>query len=213
MGMMDVLQTMGGAAGILKFVMPGESKDTKSASKPKEEESGNMIMNFLKRLGGKDKSEAEKVQETAEAERAGIFTEAISSVLVRYFPKLSKITTLASAAMDKVGIRKRNPESHEWQNEIDNFTALTLFIPDRILKNATDLFVKSEYFLKLIEFWPGMPKNMIDEIKKEKYDPDFVINILRVISQDISTGKVAADKVAGLFGANGLMDLAKKAIS
>ena len=91
MAMLDIIQTMGGAAGLLKFITPGESKDTKGAPKPKEEESGNMIMNFLKKLGGKDKTEAEKIQETAEAERAGIFTEAISSVLVRYFPICPKL--------------------------------------------------------------------------------------------------------------------------
>ena len=73
--------------------------------------------------------------------------------------------------------------------------------------------MNSEYFMKLVEWWPAMPQNMINDLKKTPYDPDSVINVLRVISQDISTGKIAADKVAGLFGANGLLDLAKKAIS
>ncbi len=209
MEFLDILKTAGGVASVIDFLKPGEKK---SDGKTAEGQSDNMITAFLKKIGLL--KETEKIQENAEKERAGIFTEAISSVLVRYFPTLSKITTLASAGLDATGVRKRSPEAHEWQNEIDNFTAATLFVPDSMLKNATDLFVNSEYFMKLLDWWPAMPKSMVDDLKnKDTYDPDNVINALRVIHQDISTGKVAADKVAGLFGANGLLDLAKKAIS
>lgn len=209
MEFLDIIKTAGSVAGVVDFLKP---KDKKDAGKPEAGQSDNMITSFLKKIG--IVKETEKIQETAEKERAGIFTEAFSSILVRYFPTLSKVTSLASAGLDAAGIRKRAPEAHAWQNEIDNFTAMTLLVPDSLLKKATDIFVTSEYFMKLIEWWPAMPQSMIDDLKnKDTYDPDSAINALRVIAQDISTGKVAADKVAGLFGADGLLDLAKKAIS
>ena len=195
MELMDTLKTVGSFIGI------GEKK----------EGTGNFLIDIIKKLGGE--KETKEVIEKAKEERAGVFTETISSVLTRYFPLLSKITTVASLGLEKVGLRKRSPEAHSFQNELDNFLAFTIFIDDDFLVLATDPLVKSGTFLKVVEEWPQMPKKMIDKIKMANYDPDDVINVLRVMSQDISTGKVVADKLTTALLGGTMSDILKQGLS
>ncbi len=207
--MMDYIKTAGAFLG-----MTG-SPEKGADGKKKESGSGSMILDFIKKMGGKESKEADDVKETAEKERAGIFSEVASSVLTRTFPSVSKITTLISAGLQATGVRERAPEAHALQNEIDNILAFTMFVPDSILKIFTDKLVNSEMFMKLLSYWPKLGESRLKELEdKEKYDPDTVIDILRIISQDISTGKVSYDKImAGIGLEGGVMDVVKKAVA
>ncbi|HRY91592.1 MAG TPA: hypothetical protein P5229_04605 [Candidatus Gracilibacteria bacterium] len=201
---MEILNTIKSLGTLVGLTKPEETKPGQP------EPTGNIIRDTINRFGGKEQQEAQKTQENAEKERAGIFTEAFSSVLTRYFPNVSKLTTLASAGMDLAGIRKRAPEAHPLQNEIDNILALTLLVPDFMLKKVTDPFVKSEKFMTLVEHWPLLPQDMVQKIKKENYDPDDVINVFRVMSQDLSSGTVVISRlIEKVFGGKGVIDTLK----
>jgi hypothetical protein len=167
--------------------------------------SGNFIVDMLKKLGFGEK--VEKVKETAEKERASVFGEVMDSGFYRFFPTLAKWVDMGKYLASRVGIIKRGPEGHALQHEIETVTAFSLIVPDFMLKYLTDPFQKMELFHKMVDFWPLMPDELKQAIKKEDYDPDDVISVMRIMNQDVATGKVTyesvLDKVTG--GVSGMI--------
>lgn len=149
----------------------------------------NFIFEFLFKKWGETKEKAEKIRETAQEERMDIFGEVSESILNRYFPNISKLLDLQSNLTGKTDI-----EVISWQNEFEALTALTLFIPDFLLKFITGPLVKSKFFMKIVENWPLCGEKMVKKIKKNK-DPDDVINMLRIMYQDMIAGKVSSQKI------------------
>jgi hypothetical protein len=165
----------------------GKKGETPSSSPA----TGNPFFDMLLNMKNGEKAKAAtEIKENAEKSRESLFGEVWESVLARYFPNVSKLMDLASM----VGITQKDPEAVPWQNEFENITALTLFIPDSFLHHITDWFANSETFLKILENWPIHGKAMADKIRQGK-DPDDVINALRMMHQDMITGKVSFDKV------------------
>jgi len=187
---MEFLDMAKKAAGYFGLVFGGnKSEKAKEESKKPEKEEEGFIMRTLRRLGlAKD---AEKVQEKAEKERAGIFGEVWESVLARQFPTLSKLMDLASAT----GVTKKDVQSIPLMNEFESITAFTLFIPDFLLKKVTDPMVKSTLFMSIVEHWPLLDEKWVKELKKPNYDPDDVISVLRIMAQDLVSGKVTGEKM------------------
>jgi len=158
------------------------------AKKPEEE---GFVMRTLRSLGlGK---KAEKVEADAKKERSGIFGEVWESVLARHFPRLSKLLDMAST----VGLTRRDKEVFSLQDEFESITAFTMLVPDFLLRKITDPLVHSSIFMEIVEHWPTIGKGWFQDLKKANYDPDDVINVLRVMVQDLVTGKVSMDKVMG----------------
>lgn len=156
--------------------------------------SGNFITDYLLAQVGL-KEETEKVKEESEKERAGLFGEAIGSSFKRLFPTLSKWLDLGKTGGAAVGLFDRGPEGHALQHEIDSLTSFTLFIPDFMLKYATDIFHTSEIFQKVVEIWPLMPEELKKAMKDPNYDPDDLISIIRIMNQDIATGNVTYESL------------------
>lgn len=135
-------------------------------------------------------SEAEKTGAEGQKERSSLFGEVWESFLNRFFPNVSKILDLGSAA----GLKEGDIEAVPWQNEFETITALSLFVPDFILHYITDPFAESDKFLTLVEYWPLLGKETADLIRKDK-NPDDVVNAIRVMHQDMVTGKVGLEQI------------------
>jgi hypothetical protein len=97
--------------------------------------------------------------------------------------------------LSTVGITSKDPAILPRQHEFEKYTAMTMFIPDRFLKYATDPVLKLPGFKKLVEIYPlggKSKKNILGAMKSNKpVDPDDVINFLRMVNQDITLGKLA----------------------
>ncbi|MFA5352225.1 MAG: hypothetical protein WC304_03020 [Candidatus Gracilibacteria bacterium] len=146
-----------------------------------------LLGSLAEKLNPGQKEKAEKIRGHAEKERSGIFGEVWESILVRYFPGISKLIDVASS----VGITDKDPETVPWQNEFEAFTAFSMFVPDFLLRYITDPFAESETFLKILEGWPMQGRELADKIRAKK-DPDDVIDALRMMHQDLfATGKVS----------------------
>ncbi len=171
-------------ADSLKDYLGGKKEEPKSKG-------GNMLFDILSMGRTQMKRRAEKIKEQAEKDRESIFGEVFESVLARYFPTISKLMDLSST----VGITKRDKESWPLQNEIETLTMLSMFIPDIFLKKITDPLVKSKTFHSLVKNWPVLHKDWLKKIKSKDYDPDDVIDILRIMHQDMISGKVTISKV------------------
>lgn len=160
--------------------------------------SSNPIFGFLEKIPGFG-NKAEKVKEGAEAERASLFEEIAGSALRRMFPSASKWLDLGRLATGKWA-----PESHPLQNEIAGITAFSAILPDSFMRPLTDFFVKSEMFQKAAEWAPMLPDEMKEEIKKggqgQDYDPDKVIEAVRILNQDIGTVLAGVGSVKDVIG-------------
>jgi hypothetical protein len=206
------VDTLASAIGIT------DSKETTAATKPAE--GGNFITRILEGIGLKEKTAA--VKETAEKERASVFGEFIDSGLERLYPNIAdllhtnvvsllpkemqkyvpehmlhggKLADVAMTAGDLLDVVDRGPEAHPLQHEIESLTAFSIFIPDFLLCKLTDRFQESQMFQLVVDNWPLMPDKMKQTIKSKDYDPDDLINVLRVMNQDLATGKVTIESV------------------
>jgi len=74
-----------------------------------------LLGSLAEKLNPGQKEKAEKIRGDAEKERSGIFGEVWESILVRYFPGISKLMDVASS----VGITDKDPETVPWQNEFE----------------------------------------------------------------------------------------------
>lgn len=157
----------------------------------KAEEGKSGVLHWLNKLGLGKKAEA--VKEEAEVDRSGIFGEVVESLLARHFPLLSKLMDISST----LKITDRDSEVVPWQNEFETLTAFSMFVPDFLLKKITDPLVKSSAFMKAAENWPLVGEKWIKKLKQPKVNPDDVINVIRIMNQDVITGKVPVDKLIG----------------
>lgn len=136
----------------------------------------------------KSKDEAEKFK----GERSGLFGEVWESYLARSFPNVSKFMDLGST----FHFFKKDSEVLAWQNEFESITALTLLIPDFLLRVVTDPIANSETFMTVLKHWPVKGEEFAAKIEKDK-NPDDVVSALRLINQDLTTSKVAYDDIRG----------------
>ena len=135
--------------------------------------------------------EIRKLDERHERERSSFLWEIFESALARWTPWLSKFLDVLSS----VWITNKDPEVVSWQNELEWFTARSIFIPDRFLRIITDPIVKIPWFSKLVRLYPlgnSLEKKLLDSDGniKSDYDPDDVISFVRLIHQDFISGKI-----------------------
>lgn len=147
-------------------------------------------------LDAKNTKESQELDEKFANERHSLLWEVTESAMARWTPGLSKFMDLWTS----LGIGKWDPEAVRWQKEFESITAWTMFVPDRLLKYATDPVLKLPWFKKVVESYPvwGKAKNkLLDEMNAWKdIDPDNVINFLRLVHQDMITWVVTYKKVA-----------------
>ncbi len=129
---------------------------------------------------------AKEVEHEGQKGRSGLIGEIFESFLARKYPAISKTLDLLSTG----GVTDRDPEIFAWQNEFETLTALTMLVPDALLRKITDPLAQSEVFLKAVETFH---EELAEKIRAKK-DPDDVVNALRELHQYISTGKVAVEK-------------------
>jgi hypothetical protein len=187
-----------------------------AAEKPS---TSNAIFNFL--LGKPEtKDNAEKIQDDARNEREGIFGSVFDGVLARYYPTLSKIKDLKDPRKIYESIKK---DPSNIVNEMDSILADTLFVPDFLLKYFTDPLIQTDAFKKIVEAYdsglkgiltPNIPgadtvreipvlgllapekQNWYEKIYgSANYDPDDVINFMRIILKDKNTLQAVIQKV------------------
>jgi hypothetical protein len=70
--------------------------------------------------------------------------------MARWTPGLSKFMDLLSG----IGVTSKDIEVLPWQHEFEKYTAMTMFVPDFLLKYATDPVLALPGFKKLIEMYP-----------------------------------------------------------
>lgn len=133
------------------------------------------------------KETGEKLQEF-EAERSSIFWEGWESILARKFPTLGKIMDIASF----VGLKDADPEEHPFQNEIEWISAMTLLVPDFILRRFTDPIRDQKWFQVLVKAYP-----LDADIERDiaTGNPDAVVNFIRMVHQDMISAKLGVEGV------------------
>jgi hypothetical protein len=99
--------------------------------------------------------------------------------------------------MGFLNLKKQDVESFAWQNEFESLTALTMLVPDYLLKYITNPFANSAVFLQIVEEWPAAGE-LAQKIRKDK-DPDDVVDAMRLIHQDLVTGKVSTGSLLSIF--------------
>jgi len=139
--------------------------------------------------------EATEIDKKYTKERYNLFGEVAESAMARRTPWLSKVADLLTS----VGIKKWDPEVVRWQKEFESITAWTMVVPDSFLEKATNPLLKIPWFTKLIKnypLWWKVKRKLLDDKGevKEKPDPDDIVNFLRIVNQDIITGKVVYKK-------------------
>jgi len=145
------------------------------------------LTNFVEKI---DERALESIDKKYAVKRSALLGEVLEAAAARWSPGLSKFMDLLST----VGIRSKDPEILPRQHEFEKYTAMTMFIPDFLLKYATDPVLKLPGFQRLIEIYPlgGKPKKRILEAQKANkvVNPDDVISFLRIVNQDLSLGKL-----------------------
>lgn len=158
---------------------------------------------FMKSLffNPETKEAAEAAEEEGKQERASIWTEAAGSVFKRWCPEFSKFLDIGRTGADMTGIDmiSRGPEAVAWEHEFETLTAMSVFIPDFMLRPLTNMFVKTDTFQAMVDHWPMMSDEIKEDLKKDDYDPDNAINAIRIMHQDFVAGKTAASDVIGMI--------------
>ena len=157
------------------------------------------INEFLSWLFSEDEGknpEIKKLDERHEKERSSFLWEIVESAMARRTPWLSKFIDVLSS----VWAINQDPEVVSWQNELEWFTAWSIFIPDRFLHIITDPIVKIPWFWSLVKAYPlgnSIEKFLLDEDGniKQNYDPDDVISFIRMLHQDFISGKIGVEKL------------------
>lgn len=124
----------------------------------------------------------EKLKEF-EQERSSIFGEGWESILAHKFPTLGKLMDLASF----LGLRDSDLEEHPFQNEFEGLSALTLLIPDFLLRRFTDPIREQRWFQVLVKAYP-LDAEIEQDIQTG--NPDAIINFIRMVHQDLISAKV-----------------------
>lgn len=166
-----------------KIIGEGEAAKSKQSDKP----SG--ILGSLAHTP----AVAAKLGEQAEASKAKrqtLFGEVWESIVARYFPNFSKFLDLGTG----LKLFQKEDEAHRFQNEFEFVTAMTLLIPDFMLRKVTDPIAESETFLTVLEHWPVKGKEFADKIRAKK-NPDDVVSALRMMHQDMVTSKILVSEV------------------
>lgn len=140
--------------------------------------------------------EVASLDERHERERSSFLWEIFESALARWTPGLSKFLDVLSS----VGITDTDSEVVSWQNELEWFTAWSIFIPDRFLRIITDPIVKIPWFATLVKIHPlgdSIEEDLLDSDGniKSDYDPDDVISFIRLVHQDFISGKAWVDTI------------------
>ena len=140
--------------------------------------------------------EVKRLDEHHERERSSFLWEIVESAMARWTPWLSKFMDVLSS----VWVTNKDPEVVSWQNELEWFTAWSIFIPDRFLRIVTDPIVNLPWFATLVKFYPlgdSLEENLLDSEGnvKSDYDPDDVISFIRLIHQDFISGKSWVDSL------------------
>lgn len=126
-------------------------------------------------------------------ERNSLFGEVAESAIARWAPRRGKVADLFTS----VGIKEGDPEAVRRQKEFESITAWTMFVPDFLLKKVTQPILKIPGFKTLVEKYPLWGKVKTKLLAWwENPDPDQVVNFLRIVNQDIVTGKVALQKIS-----------------
>jgi hypothetical protein len=147
-------------------------------------------------LDSKNNKEAKELDEKFADERHSLLWEVTESAMARWTPWLSKFMDLGTS----LGVGKWDSEAVRWQKEFESITAWTMFIPDRLLKYATNPVLKIPWFKTVVENYPvwGKAKDkLLEDLNSWKdADPDNIINFLRLVHQDMITWVVTYKKVA-----------------
>jgi len=161
--------------------------------------SWNSITEFLSWLfseKGEVRPEVKRLDERHEKERSSFLWEIVESAMARRTPWLSKFLDVLSS----IWITNKDPEVVSWQNELEWFTAWSIFIPDRFLRIVTDPIVNLPWFATLVKMYPlgdSLEKDLLDSKGnvKKNYDPDDVISFIRLVHQDFISGKSWVDSL------------------
>lgn len=138
--------------------------------------------------------EVRKLDERHEKERSSFLWEIVESAMARRTPWLSKFMDVLSS----IWVTNKDPEVVSWQNELEWFTAWSIFIPDRFLRIITDPIVNLPWFASLVKAYPlgdSLEEDLLDSDGniKSDYDPDDVISFIRLVHQDFISGKSWVD--------------------
>ena len=144
--------------------------------------------------GGDTPEKLDGVKEKYETKRTSLLGEVWSSFVKRKIPGVSKFWDMCRS----FNIFKKDKEQFAWEHEFQAATAWTMVIPDFMLKVITDPLANSEVFLTLVKNWPLGGEKFASKIQSKK-DPDDVVNVLRMMQQDLATGKVSWGSVKGWF--------------
>lgn len=141
--------------------------------------------------------EMNSVSTMYQKERSSLLGEVAESAVARRLPWRWK----ASDLLTSTWLKQWDPEAVAWQKEFESLTAWTMFVPDFLLKKVTWPIMKLPWFEKLVKFYPlgGKPKKRLIDAStwsvKKNVNPDDVIDFLRMVNQDIVTGKVTFDSI------------------
>ncbi len=150
------------------------------------ETAGAVIHNFMENdKAPKSPESAAKLHEFQE-ERWSIFAEAFEAILAHQFPTISKWMDILST----VWVTEKDKEEYAFQNEFEALSALTILIPDHFLKKFTDKILAVPWFMTLVRLYP-----LDEDIEKriKEWDPDAVIDFIRMVHQDAISGKVSIE--------------------
>ncbi len=136
----------------------------------------------------------EKISETTKKDREGFFAslwdiapEAGQSWLHRNFPGFAKVLGAIEGVTES-----GDEEVYSLEHDIQVFGGISMFIPNFLLKYATNPVKKILKPILESGFYPGAD-NLVEMVNSD--DPDGVVNAVLAINQDIVTGKVSFDKV------------------
>ncbi len=138
----------------------------------------------------------EKIKNQAQEDREGIFGsmwetggELTQSWFHRQFPLLAKLY----GGYEALGELKSD-EKIPWEHELQIFGAFSIFIPDFLLRWATDP-LKNKVLLPILEsgLYPGA-ESILDNLYSDD-NPDQVIDALITMNQDIVTGTVSMEGI------------------
>jgi len=143
-----------------------------------------------------DPKEAKEIDEKYAKERQDLLWEVAESAVARWLPWRWKVADLFTS----LWIKEWDPEVVRRQKEFESITARTMFVPDFLLKNVTNPITQIPWFQILLKNYPIGGKTK-DRLLDESWnlvstpDPDDVINFLRLVNQDLITGKIVVWKV------------------
>ncbi|MBP6921669.1 hypothetical protein KBB89_03955 [Candidatus Gracilibacteria bacterium] len=149
--------------------------------------------------------EAEKIVETAEAERYDVFSEAFRLLGEKYgFNKMMPLIDAWRHTGGKLtGFFGPDEEIVPWQNEFEFTTATMMLMPD-FIKNRLPIvkelrtLADSPTFLMIVTYAPLLGKEFSEKIQQDR-DIDDILKAFRIIHQEIITGTAAGKRIIDLI--------------